>query len=319
MNWGWFAVVSDLDRTREYLIHNQCYTDFEIEMGKLIDFLNDLSIHVSNVGRICITSSNRTYIFQTLLIDSAVKTLNSVKQCCSFAGFSDANILTRKYRDDLMLHLYILEVLNNRKVLTDAQQKDMEENFDCDKFVKFVELGLYNTINGITKNSHDFIVDAWFEDKITNEQQLSIKRYMKYFKENESIAKMLNEYKLENEWNAIRTKLNDYTHNNGQAHTRDNVLPDNDLKTINTRLIEILTSLKYITSVFLMLLILIDPLMIQSSEYIDYRECELEPPEDCQYNVAPFILDFLNEYVNTINPELKAFLRHNNKYGMLIE
>lgn len=45
---------------------------------------------------------------------------------------------------------------------------------------------------------------------------------------------------------------------------------------------------------------------------------EVEPPEDSQYWVAPFILEYINEYIVKLHPELKAFLHYNNKFGMRI-
>ena len=82
---------------------------------------------------------------------------------------------------------------------------------------------------------------------------------------------------------------------------------------------EVISRLDFITAFFVVLLILIEPQMIQSIDYIDYMDCDLIPPENSQYIVAPGIQEFIEEYINQINPELKVFLRNNNKYGMLID
>jgi hypothetical protein len=44
-----------------------------------------------------------------------------------------------------------------------------------------------------------------------------------------------------------------------------------------------------------------------------------EPPEDSQYWVAPFIKEYIDDNITKLNPELKSFLRSNNKYGMINE
>jgi hypothetical protein len=51
---------------------------------------------------------------------------------------------------------------------------------------------------------------------------------------------------------------------------------------------------------------------------IDYLDFDMQPPEDCQYQIAPFIQDYIDNKVVKIHPELKQFLKDNNNYGMKI-
>lgn len=307
------------------IIKNRYYCDFEKKLCKLMDFLDSLSTLMYESGQTitCITH-NKTHFFQPLLINSSVKTLKSIKYCCMFESFGDANLLVRKFRDDLMLYLYILEVLNNRKLLSiDQEEEFLKGGINVDNILKATKAGLKNMVSGCMKSDDDISVDAWFDNnvnKLSNLQKkkLSIQNYINYLETNDTINKLLHEYDLKKHWENIRRKLNDYTHNNGQHYTTENIMVSSN-KDLEKCYEEIIARLNFVTALFLMLLILIKPSMIQATDYIEYLDCGLTPPEGSQYNVAPFIQEFINEYINRIHPELKAFLKYNNKYGMLIE
>lgn len=278
------------------ILKSDSYIDFENKINILMDFLDSFSgLFVQSGQTIICMTSNKTHLFQTHLIDSSVKTLNNIKYCCLSGSFADANALVRKFRDDLMLFLYILEVLNNRE--------DISEKY--------------------IKNDDDICIDAWFDDNVkklfkSQKEKLCITNYLNYFKKNKSIKKILEEYNLEDNWKNIHRKLNDYTHNNGQSYTRDNIMSDQSAN-IKKCFDEIIMRLDFMTSLFLILLIMISPSMIQSLDYMDHLECELTPLEGSQYNIAPFVQEFIDEYINKINLDLKVYLKHNNKYGMLID
>ena len=80
-----------------------------------------------------------------------------------------------------------------------------------------------------------------------------------------------------------------------------------------------ISRLDFVTCFFLVLLILVKPNLIGSTDYIDYFDIGVEPPDNSQYWIAPFVQEFIEEYVSKINSELKVFPKYNNKYGMLID
>jgi hypothetical protein len=313
--------LSNLEADYNGTLNTECNTEGN-RIDKLIEFLDSLSglIYYNGHMTICITK-NKMHMFQPYLINSSVKTLASIKYCCMAGSFSDANTLVRKFRDDLMLYLYILEVLNNRKKI---DEKSIEEivgdKMDIDKIENLIEIMLNNEVNGRMKNDHDICVDAWFDDKVdilpwSIQKKLAIETYINYLETNGSIKKILYEYELKEIWEKIRTKLNKYVHNKGQNYTQVNIILDQNEHIFQ----EVILKLEFITTIFLTLLILINPSMIQSTEYIDYMDSDLTPPENSQYTIAAFIQEFIDEYINKMNPELKAFLKHNNKYGMIID
>jgi hypothetical protein len=215
--------------------------------------------------------------------------------------------------------------LNNRKYLTEEQIRGtFGDGNDMDKMIAGVELMLNIAVSGYTKNDNDRCVDAWFDNTVHNlsrsqKRNLSFENYMKYIKTNTSIQKIIVKCDLERNWENIRQKLNDYTHNNGRKYTRHNLMTTIQSLDIKNCFSEIVSRLDYITSFFMVCLILIDSTMIGSTDYVDHLDINEEPPEDSQYWIAPFVQEFIDEYISGINPELKVFLKHNNKFGMLID
>ena len=52
----------------------------------------------------------------------------------------------------------------------------------------------------------------------------------------------------------------------------------------------------------------LQPVYLMSSEYLDNKECGMEPPEGCQHDVAPFIQAYLDKTVYNARPEWAARL-----------
>ncbi len=187
-------------------------------MNKLIEFLDFFSTLIREAGHIitCI-SGDKVHIFQTEHLDSAVKTLNSVKCCCMFGSFSDANILARKYRDDLMMFLYIWDILINRKYVSEEQIKDIiGEQTHEDKFIQLIEVAMKNAVSGNYKTDQDKCVNAWFDNSVRDlprrlKKHLSFEKYMAYLRNNESVNEVIVTYDLETNWKIIQDRLNDNT------------------------------------------------------------------------------------------------------------
>ena len=60
---------------------------------------------------------------------SICKTLETIGFCCNRDAYSDVHTLLWKYRDDLMQHLFGLNVIQNKHGLTDEEaEKFYDEN-----------------------------------------------------------------------------------------------------------------------------------------------------------------------------------------------
>jgi len=293
------------------------FKTFEKEIDYLIDFFKDFS--ELNLGRIIpFISDNNYFILDTTLIDSSSQTLQSIKFCCSIGSFSDANTLIRKLRDDLIQYIYILYIINIRKPFVDDDLK----NLKIDNLENFANSFLNVRFNNCLTDDEK-AVTAWFRNAVYDlprpiKKKLEFENYMKVLKQNQSIIQILNEYNLQEYWETLRKRLNDYVHNNGKKFSAQNNIKVND-KYLETHLKNINIRTSYISSFFMVTLLMIQSSLISSTDYIDHLDCGLEPPEDSQYFIAPFVQDFIDTKVAKLHPELKQYLKDNNISGMKIE
>ncbi len=308
-----FEVPKDkqIDQTEEF-------KKFSVDIDYLIEFFNGLSDLIFLNGRIIsFFSDKEIYTLNTCLIDSSVQTLKSIKLCCSIGCFSDANTLIRKLRDDLIQFVYILNVINLRK-----PSKESTKELKVDNLEDFENSLLNLHFNNVLTDDEKAVV-AWFNNTVSDmprhiKSKLEFENYMKVLKQNDNINLILTEYNLQEYWQTLRKKLNDYVHNNGIGFSTHNfVSPSNKNLGIHFKNINIRTS--YISSFFIVLLLMIESSLISSTDYIDHLDCDLEPPEDSQYFIANFIQDFVDIKVSKLHPELKQYLKVNNSHGMKIE
>lgn len=270
--------------------------------GRIISFFTDSSIHYLN----------------TSLLDSSSQTLRSIKLCCSIGSFSDANTLIRKFRDDLILYVYILSIIDTRKPFIEEDVK----NLNLDNPEEFVDSFSKIRINSIMADDEKAVA-AWFSNTVSDipkslKRKLEFENYMKIIKQNPKISQAIEQYNLQNYWETLRKRLNDYVHNNGVKFSLHNSIREND-KNLNVHLKNINTRTFYITSFIIVALLMVDSSLIASTDYIDHLNCNLEPPVDSQYFVANFIQHFIDTRIIKLHPEIKQYLIDNNNYEMKIE
>lgn len=310
----------NLQLSREIKIdETEEFKAFAKEIDYLINFFKSFSELIFCNGRVLSFISDKNFhTLNTTLIDSSAQTLRSIKFCCSIGSFSDANTLIRKLRDDLIQYIYILNIISLRKPFVEEDLKDLKienpENF-ADSFLNI-------RLNDIFTDDEK-AVSAWFSNSVSDlaspiKRKLEFGNYMKMLKQNHNITQILNEYKLQEYWEILRKRLNDYVHNNGIKFSSQNLIREND-KNLGIHLKNINIRTSYISSFFVVILLMIDSSLISSTDYIDHLECDLEPLEDSQYFIASFIQDFIDIKVTKLHPELKQYLKDNNNYGMKIE
>jgi hypothetical protein len=141
---------------------------------------------------------------------------------------------------------------------------------------------------------------------------------MEVLKKNENISQILSDYNLQEYWDVLRTTLNNYVHNNGTEFSTQNFVSVND-KNLGTHLEDTNIRASYVSSFFLVLLLMVESSLISSTDYIDHLDGGLEPPENSQYFIANFIQDFIDTKVIKLHPALKQYLKENNNHGMKIE
>jgi hypothetical protein len=295
------------------------FKTFAEEIDYLIEFFKRFSELIFYNGRVISFFTDKDIFYlNSYLIDSSAQTLRSIKLCCSIGSFSDANTLIRKLRDDLMQFVYIRTIIDKRRPFI---EEDIE-NFKIDNPADFENYFSNIRFNSILTDDEK-AVSAWFSNTVSDlarplKRKMEFENYMKILKENPSIAQILEKYNLQRYWEVLRKRLNDYVHNNGVKFSVQNSIRKHD-KNLEIHLNNINIRVSYISSFFIIVLLMIDSSLISSTDYIDHLECNLEPPEDSQYFIAGFIQDYIDIKVNKLHPELKQYLKDNNNYGMRIE
>ena len=103
--------MDEFEKNRNGIRKNQDYICLNETLTELRDFLNELGYltfgrDMSVLRRIGTVNGN-------IILDSATRTMESIRYCCLNANFADAYSLLRKYRDDLFYYLYLFAVADN--------------------------------------------------------------------------------------------------------------------------------------------------------------------------------------------------------------
>lgn len=233
---------------------------------------------VLTFGRDYFLCKNRYFSLQ-MISTSVELTVGNIISCCKSGCLADANTLLRKYRDDLFFYLYI--------VVYDTSIKD-----DSNK-MKIVEM---------EKN-----IDQWINNNLSD---LMITTVMKDIGQSSHIIEAVKKYKLQSYFDKIGSRLNNYVHSNGISFYNRNINAYKE-SNLQRQMSSLLKDIRFITVTFLFLLTLCSPILIMSTDYIDYLDCNLVPPKCSEYWVAPFITDYLKNNLDMIDNNCITFLKDN--------
>jgi len=301
------------------MIETEAFKKFEKEYDSNADFLENFSNLLSFSGRIISLITDKELLnISGHVIENSVQTLRSIKLCCSIGSFADANTLIRRLRDDLLLYVYTLAVVNQRKPFT----QDSLDNFKMDDLEAFVE-GFSSLEFNQVMTDDERAVEAWLTNKVVEapagvKGKLSFKNYMNVLEQNENIKEALTGYNLQGYWKVLTGKLNNYVHNNGRQFSQHNLIRSSNAQ-LDIYLGNVNTRVSYILTFFLITVSMVESALLCSGDIEDYLEMGMDPPEDCQYEIAPFIQEYIDNKVSAMHPELKQFLKDNNNHGMKIE
>ena len=90
---------------------------------------------------------------------SICKTLETIDFCCHRIAYSDAYTLVRKFRDDLMQYLFVLNVIQNKHGLTG---KEVEQfTMEPESVMKMIELDISILVSGERKTDVELAMEKW--------------------------------------------------------------------------------------------------------------------------------------------------------------
>ena len=220
------------------------------------------------------------YIFSMQKLSTATElTVGSMISCCECGCIADAYSLLRKYRDDLFFYLYVV-VYNANNMLDNKTPTvvEMESN-----------------------------IMRWIKNDL---RDLYIGDVLKAISRSPQTKDSVKKYKLKKYFDTIKVKLNDYVHSNGISFYNQNVNAYKE-KELHNQLAMLLKDMRFITVTFLFLLTLTSPHYIMSTDYVDYLEYNMTPPNGSQYWVAPFVNDFFKKNLDLIDETCMKYLQEN--------
>ncbi len=261
---------------------NYAFISSDANFSRVINELDDITLFLDKYGYL---TFGRDFVFckkygfslQSIIL-SAEYTMGSIADCCRVACIADANTLLRKYRDDLFFYIYILIYDKNRRV-DEPNEKDIIESN----------------------------VEKWLQNGLRN---LNISEVLKSIGMSKQLMDVVKKYNLQDSFNAVSERLNNYVHSNGYQFYNKSFAAYKEGELLS-RLTDILTDAKYITTTFLFLVVLCSPLYVMATDYVDYLDCGDQPPLGSQYWVAPFVIEFLKQNVSLIDGNCYNYLKAN--------
>lgn len=258
-------VIMDTERfikeNKQILFKNQEWTQLMNEIVETIDYFQELSQLICGRDvQIIRDKKGIKTVVPSIILNSAIQTLYSIKMCTEFGNVADGFILTRKLRDDLLFYLYILVTCKNSDL------------FSYEPFIK-----------------SEKVVHDWIKNELSN---LKVFEVIRYISESCECIELFNKYELKTELREIGKTLNNYTHGNGIVFYNRIAMRyhESEIRQIRSKIIY---ALNYIVVSFSFLLILICPMSVMSMDYIDALEDNQNPIEGSQYWAAPFVSKFL--------------------------
>ena len=226
--------------------------------------------------------------YNSYFFESLANSIDSIKIIMELGHITDAKALLRNFFDETIINLYFMARLKRK-------DDDFFKLISGDSFFKH-GLRLEELYDGNTSD--------WLSDNKTKALQrvLRYDEMVKYLQQEACIAGIV-EYLKSSGCKEMREWLNDAVHLNCYKA----ILLNDGLLCIDGARKSTVDNFKHafdqITMFHTTCVFCLEPIYLMSSDYCDYLESGMEPPEGCQYEVSPFIQLFLDNTVYKKCPE----------------
>lgn len=259
------------------MVSDEKYSGHEVfsDLLEYIDFYRNLSMSVMSYATVGTTAC---LSMDTYVYSSIHGTADSIRTLLKKGRINDCYSLIRKYFDSVVINVY------SNLYLQDHQN---DEDYIVEK------------------------VDNWLHGK----EKLPEYRVMSQYIRNSRDLKQINELLYRDDlYKNIRGRCNDHTHYN---YFKNVLLNDNELYLkVRSRSLDELS--KDVRSVFILHLSYISVICqhyMMSSDYLDYLEFGMTPPENSQYWVAPFFQRTFSKILMQKRPDIgRAILNSTAMY-----
>ena len=210
------------------------------------------------------------------ILQSAAQTIQSMIACAECGNIADVHVLLRKFRDDLFFYLYVIVACRNNDILS-------EDNL----------------------SKQETYINAWIKNRLS---RLNISEVIKDITNSGECVELVEKFKLKDELKQIGCTLNNYTHGNGNLYYNRlyTHYKGDEIRNISAELIYMLN---YILITFVFLLVLLSPVSIMASDYLDALDFSMTPEENSQYWVAPFVVEFIEKHKDLLGETSLEYLR----------
>lgn len=242
------------------------------ELRRYIGFYDKLSMSVFPFATI---GTKFICNIDTYVYSSMQGTLESMTTILLAGRINDAYALMRKYYDSAVINVYSNLYLHDNCNI---------ENFIVDK------------------------INNWLHGK----EKLPEYRVMsKYIKESKVVKPINDVLYMDERYKRLRDRCNDHTHYNFYRHV---MLNDNDIHIDNRGwwLDRFSEDVKDLFILHLGYIFFLNGHYMMSSDYMDALECHVQPEEDSQYWVAPFIQEIFDDIITPRRPDVTAAIKTNS-------
>lgn len=268
---------------RELLLSDSSNRD----VNSLLEFLDESYSFLDLVsylhsGRVFFMTHNGKVIQPLPILLSASNTLDSIYYCVKMFNMSDAFILLRRYRDDLFFYLY-LEVAKRKKLMSDPLST--------------------------SKTDQDDIIDSWLNGSMKNVD--FFKHILSFIATEPELKNVLIKYDLQQKFRDMGDHLNDYVHANSALHYNRSInhLNKEEIRKITDEFKNIINEANI---TFVILIYLVNPILVMADDHLDYLEEGMEPPPNSQYQIAPFIKEYIERNSKLLGDDVVNFLIKNS-------
>lgn len=210
----------------------------------------------------------------THVFSSIKGTVDSIKLVLSNGRINDAYALLRKYYDSTIINIYT--------------NLYIEENSSIEKYIVDE-------------------IQNWIKGTGTIPEYRVLSQYIKNYKRLNTVTELI----MKNDhYKNIRKRCNDHTHYN---YYHNIIYNDNQLYLENrVKYLDMFSNdLKAVFIQHFAYLFYLKDYYMSSTNYIDYLEQGMEPPEDSQYWVASFIQDTFDKWIKPHRPDIAKVILDN--------
>lgn len=247
---------------------------------------------------------------------ASIETLQGINELCEIRDFPDSYLLIRKLRDNLFLDLFLFEAQKTLENVPSETFKDINFN-DIDQVIKALTEMHHLNVKKEAEEKELQAINRWKDGQLLmvkdkmKDDYFNYTKYISYIRTKNHHFNKCFELFLDDDFNNLGLKLNDFVHSNAESTLIYNQRIEQTITNIKDTLLDL-------EKLFLISLFFVDSTLLSSTDYMDYIEGGDTPPEGSQYWVNGYILEAFDS-IKENDSELFNYLKSHNDNLMKID